>query len=80
MPRRPLVDAVARRAGRLEKVLSQLDGMRSVRVEFDGKRVVFQYDPAQLSKEAVAERIEAMGLKPGAPEAIPADQTAHADR
>ena len=45
----------------IQMLTSQMDGVKSAEVSYEGKHGVFEIDPAQVSKEALVKAIAELG-------------------
>lgn len=45
----------------IQMLVSQMDGVKSVEVEYEGKKGVFEFDPAKTSKDAIVKSIAELG-------------------
>lgn len=47
----------------IQMLVSQMDGVKSVFVDYDGKKGTVEFDPAKVSKEKIMEEIASLGYK-----------------
>lgn len=47
----------------IQMLVSQMDGVKSVFVDYDGKKGIFEFDPAKATKEQIIKGIEELGYK-----------------
>ena len=47
----------------IQMLTSQLDGVKSVEVSYEGKQGTFEFDPAKVTKEKIVKTIEELGYK-----------------
>lgn len=47
----------------IQMLVSQMDGVKSAEVDYEGKKAVFEYDPAKVTKEAIIKGIEELGYR-----------------
>ena len=47
----------------IQMLTSQMDGVKSAEVSYDGKKGVFEFDPAKTSKDKIIKAIEELGYK-----------------
>ncbi len=47
----------------IQMLTSQMDGVKSAEVSYEGKRGVFEFDPAKTNKEAIVKAIAELGYK-----------------
>lgn len=47
----------------IQMIASGLDGVSSAEVDYNGKKGVFQFDSAKVSKEKIIKAIEELGYK-----------------
>ena len=47
----------------IQMLTSQMDGMKSVFVDYEGKKGVFEFDPAKVNKDAIIKNIAELGYK-----------------
>ena len=48
-------------AAGIQMFVSQVDGVKSVFVDYNGKKGTFEFDPAKTSKEAIVKAIAELG-------------------
>lgn len=47
----------------IQMLVSQMDGVKSVEVSYEGKKGVFEFDPAKIKKEDIIKSIVKLGYK-----------------
>lgn len=47
----------------IQMLTSQMDGVKSAEVSYEGKKGVFEFDPAKVTKEQIIKGIEELGYK-----------------
>ena len=47
----------------IQMLTSQMDGVKSAEVSYDGKKGTFEFDSAKTSKEKIIKAIEELGYK-----------------
>jgi copper chaperone CopZ len=47
----------------IQMLTSQMEGVKSAEVSYDGKKGVFEFDPAKTSREKIVKTIEELGYK-----------------
>ena len=47
----------------IQMLVSQMDGIESAEVSYEGKRGVFEFDPAKVKKEDIIKSIGELGYK-----------------
>ncbi len=47
----------------IQMLTSQIDGMESATVDYEGKKGVFEFDPTKVTKDAIVKAIEELGYK-----------------
>ncbi len=47
----------------IQMLVSQMDGVKSVFVDYNGKKGTFEFDPAKVSKEDIIKEISTLGYK-----------------
>ena len=47
----------------IQMLISQLDGVKSVFVDYEGKKGTFEFDPAKISKEKIIQEIATLGYQ-----------------
>ena len=47
----------------IQMLTSQMDGVTSAFVDYEGKKGTFEFDPAKVTKEAIVKAIEELGYK-----------------
>ena len=47
----------------IQMLVSQMDGVKSVSVDYDAKKGVFEFDPTKVKKEQIVKEIEGLGYK-----------------
>ena len=47
----------------IQMLVSQMDGVKSAEVDYQGKKGIFEFDPAKVTKEAIVKGIEELGYK-----------------
>lgn len=47
----------------IQMLVSQMEGVKSVFVDYEGKRGVFEFDPAKVTKEQIIKAIGELGYK-----------------
>ena len=47
----------------IQMLTSQMDGVKSAEVDYKGKKGVFEFDPAKVTKEQIIKGIEELGYK-----------------
>lgn len=47
----------------IQMLVSQIDGVKSVFVDYDSKKGIFEFDPAKVSKDKIIKEIEGLGYK-----------------
>lgn len=47
----------------IQMLTTQLDGVKSAEVSYEGKKGTFEFDPAKVSKEQIVKAIEELGYK-----------------
>ena len=45
----------------IQMLTSSMDGVSSVSVDYDGKKGVFEFDPAKMSRDAIVKAIAELG-------------------
>ena len=45
----------------IQMLTSQMDGVKSAEVSYEGKKGVFEFDPAKVTKEAIVKSIAELG-------------------
>lgn len=45
----------------IQMLVSQMDGVKSVFVDYEGKKGTFEFDPAKVSKEQIVKSIAELG-------------------
>lgn len=45
----------------IQMLVSQMDGVKSVSVDYEDKKGVFEFDPAKTSKDAIVKAIAELG-------------------
>jgi len=48
----------------IQMLVSQMDGVKSAEVSYEGKKGTFEFDPAKATKEQIFKSIEELGYKP----------------
>lgn len=47
----------------IQMLVSQMDGVKSATVDYEGKKAVFEFDGAKVTKEQIIKGIEELGYK-----------------
>lgn len=47
----------------IQMLVSQMDGVKSVEVSYEGKKGTFEFDAAKTSKEKIVKEIDTLGYK-----------------
>jgi len=47
----------------IQMLVSGMDGVQSVFVDYEGKKGTFEFDPAKVTKEKIIKEIEELGYK-----------------
>lgn len=47
----------------IQMLTTQMDGVKSAEVSYEGKKGVFEFDPAKTNKEAIVKAIAELGYK-----------------
>lgn len=47
----------------IQMLTSQMDGVKSSEVSYEGKKGTFEFDPAKTNKESIVKAIEELGYK-----------------
>ncbi len=47
----------------IQMLTSQMDGMKSVFVDYEGKHGTFEFDPGKVTKDAIIKNIAELGYK-----------------
>jgi len=47
----------------IQMLVSQMDGVSSVTVDYENKKGVFEFDPTKATKEQIIKEIETLGYK-----------------
>lgn len=47
----------------IQMLTSQMDGVKSVFVDYEGKKGTFEFDPAKVKKEDIVKNIAELGYK-----------------
>ena len=47
----------------IQMLVSQMDGVKSVEVSYDGKYGTFEFDPAKVSKDSIVKTIAELGYQ-----------------
>ena len=47
----------------IQMLVSQMEGVKSVEVSYEGKKGMFEFDPAKTNKEAIVKSIAELGYK-----------------
>lgn len=47
----------------IQMLVSQMEGVKSAEVDYDGKKAVFEFDQAKVTKEQIVKGIEELGYK-----------------
>ena len=47
----------------IQMLVSQMDGVSSVTVDYEGKKGMFEFSPAKVTKEQIIKEIESLGYK-----------------
>ena len=47
----------------IQMLTSQMDGVKSAAVDYEGKKGTFEFDPTKVSREAIVKAIEELGYK-----------------
>ena len=50
-------------AAGIQMFVSQMEGVRSIFVDYEGKKGTVEFDSAKVSKEQIAKEIEGLGYK-----------------
>ncbi len=47
----------------IQMLVSQMEGVKSVFVDYEGKKGIVEFDPARVSKEKIIEEIATLGYR-----------------
>lgn len=47
----------------IQMLTSQMDGVKSAEVSYEGKKGTFEFEPAKVTKEQIVKAIEELGYK-----------------
>lgn len=47
----------------IQMITTQLDGVKSAFVDYDGKKGTFEFDPAKVNKDQIIKAIEELGYQ-----------------
>jgi len=47
----------------IQMIVSQLEGVKSVFVDYEGKKGTVEFDPVKVTKEGIVKEIEGLGYK-----------------